>query len=133
MQVPVGYEMRNGRAEMVDFLALISNGQLWVEFPHVITGALCTGAFFVAGVSAYNLLKKKHIEFYKKSMNIALIIGLIGSLGAAFSGHDQAQYLVKTQPMKMAAAEGIWEDTPDPAPWSVFALIDTKIRKISLK
>jgi cytochrome bd ubiquinol oxidase subunit I len=126
MQVPVGYEIRNGRAEMVDFLALITNGQLWVEFPHVITGAWCTGAFFIAGVSAYNLLKKKHVEFYKKSMNIALIIGLIGSLGAAFSGHAQAQYLVKTQPMKMAAAEGIWEDTPDPAPWSVFAWIDTK-------
>jgi cytochrome d ubiquinol oxidase subunit I len=126
MQVPVGYEIKNGRAEMVDFLALITNGQLWVEFPHVITGALCTGAFFVAGISAYNLLKKKHIDFYKKSMKIALIIGLIGSLGAAFSGHGQAQYLVKTQPMKMAAAEGIWEDTPDPAPWSAFALIDTK-------
>ncbi|EIJ82005.1 cytochrome d ubiquinol oxidase subunit I [Bacillus methanolicus PB1] len=126
MQVPVGYEIKNGRAEMVDFLALITNGQLLVEFPHVITGALCTGAFFVAGVSAYNLLKKKHVDFYKKSMNLALIIGLIGSLGAAFSGHAQAQYLVNTQPMKMAAAEGIWEDTPDPAPWSVFAWIDTE-------
>lgn len=125
MQVPVGFEINNGRAEMNDFLALITNGQLWVEFPHVITGALCTGAFFVAGVSAVNLLKKKHVEFYVKSMKIAIIIGLIGSLGTALSGHTQAQYLVKTQPMKMAAAEGIWEDTADPAPWSAFALIDT--------
>jgi cytochrome d ubiquinol oxidase subunit I len=126
MQVPVGYALKNGRAEMVDFFALLKNGQLWVEFPHVMTGALCTGAFFVAGISAYNLLKKRHVDFYKKSMNLALIIGLIGSLGAALSGHDQAQYLVKTQPMKMAAAEGIWHDTPDPAPWSVFAIIDTQ-------
>ena len=125
MQHPVGYAIQNGRAQMTDFLALIKNGQLWVEFPHTITGALCTGAFFVAGISAYNLLKKKHVEFFKKSLNLALIIGLIGSLGAALSGHDQGQYLVKTQPMKMAAAEGIWHDTADPAPWSAFAIIDT--------
>lgn len=126
MQVPVGFEINNGRAEMNDFLALVTNGQLWVEFPHVITGALCTGAFFIAGVSAVNLLKKKHVEFYLKSMKIAIIIGLIGSLGTALSGHTQAQYLVKTQPMKMAAAEGIWKDTADPAPWSAFAIIDSK-------
>lgn len=133
MQVPVGFEMNNGRAEMNDFLALITNGQLWVEFPHVLTGALCTSAFFVAGVSAFNLLKKKHVEFYKKSMKIAISIGLIGSLGTALSGHTQAQYLVKTQPMKMAAAEGIWEDTADPAPWSAFALIDTEKRENSFE
>lgn len=126
MQVPAGFKMNNGRAEMNDFLALITNGQLFVEFPHVMTGALCTSAFFVAGISAYNLLKKQHVVFYKKSMKIALIIGLIGSIGAALSGHTQAQYLVKTQPMKMAAAEAIWKDTADPAPWSSFALIDTK-------
>jgi cytochrome d ubiquinol oxidase subunit I len=125
MQVPVGYEIKNGRAEMVDFLALIKNGQLWVEFPHVMTGALCTGAFFVAGISAYHLLKKRHVDFYKKSLQLALIIGLIGSIGASLSGHGQAQYLVKKQPMKMAAAEAIWKDTADPAPWSAFAVIDS--------
>jgi cytochrome d ubiquinol oxidase subunit I len=61
-----------------------------------------------------------------KSIKIALIIGLIGSMGTALTGHLQAQYLVKTQPMKMAAAEGIWKDTQDPAPWSAFAWIDTE-------
>ncbi|CEG26146.1 cytochrome ubiquinol oxidase subunit I [Bacillus sp. B-jedd] len=126
MQVPVGFTINNGRAEMNDFLALITNGQLWVEFPHVIAGALCTGGFFVAGISAYGLLKKKHIHFYKTSMKFAIIAGLVGSLGTALTGHMQAQYLVDTQPMKMAAAEGIWKDTPDPAPWSAFAIIDTK-------
>lgn len=133
MQVPVGYVMKNGRAEMNDFLALITNGQLLVEFPHVLTGAICTGAFFVAGVSAYNLLKKRNIVFYKKSIQLALIFSLIGSIGVALSGHTQAQYLVKTQPMKMAAAEGIWKDTADPAPWSAFALIDTKKQENKLE
>jgi cytochrome bd ubiquinol oxidase subunit I len=125
MQVPVGFEIKNGRAQMTDFLALISNRQLWVEFPHVIFAALCTGSFFIAGISAYHLIKKRHVDFYKKSLKISLIIALIGSAGAALSGHSQAQYLVKKQPMKMAAAEAIWKDTPDPAPWSVFSVIDT--------
>lgn len=126
MQHPVGYALTNGRAQMVDFFALIKNGQLWVEFPHVITGALCTGSFFVLGISAFNVLKKRHVEFYKRSINLALVIALIGSIGVALTGHLQAQYLVKTQPMKMAAAEGIWQNTPDPAPWSAFAIIDSK-------
>lgn len=59
MQEPVGFTIKNGRAEMNDFGALITNPQLWVEFPHVIFGALATGAFFIAGVSAFKLLKKK--------------------------------------------------------------------------
>lgn len=86
-------------------------------------------SFFVAGISAFGLLKKKYVEFYQKSLQLAIVIGLIGSLGTAFSGHTQAQYLVKTQPMKMAAAEGIWKDTQDPAPWSAFAIINSKNKR----
>jgi cytochrome d ubiquinol oxidase subunit I len=133
MQHPVGYQINNGRAEMNDFSALLTNGQLWVEYPHVLTGALATAGFFVAGICAYCLLRKQHIEFYKKSLKIALVIGLIGSVGVALTGHTQAQYLVKTQPMKMAAAEGIWADTQDPAPWSVFAIIDTNKKQNSFE
>lgn len=124
MQRPVGFEINNGRAEMNDFLAIITNGQLLVEFPHTIFGALATGAFLITGVSAYKLLKKKDIEFFKKSFNIAIIVALISSVLVAVFGHQQAQYLVDTQPMKMAAAEALWETSDDPAPWTVIAAID---------
>ena len=124
MQRPVGFEINNGRAEMNDFFALITNGQLLVEFPHTIFGALATGAFLVAGVSAYKLMKKQDMDFFKKSFNLAIVVGLITSILVAVFGHQQAQYLVQTQPMKMAAAEGLWETSEDPAPWTVFASID---------
>lgn len=124
MQRPVGFEINNGRAEMNDFFALITNGQLLVEFPHTIFGALATGAFLVAGVSAYKLMKKQDVDFFKKSFNLAIVVGLITSILVAVFGHQQAQYLVQTQPMKMAAAEGLWETSEDPAPWTVFASID---------
>jgi cytochrome d ubiquinol oxidase subunit I len=58
MQEPVGYEIVDGRAMMVDFWALITNPHVWVQFPHVFTAGMSTGAFFVLAVSAYRLLKK---------------------------------------------------------------------------
>lgn len=124
MQNPVGFIINNGRAEMVDFLALITNPKLWVEFPHTVFGSFATGAFFVAGISAWKLLKKKDRTFFEKSFRIGILIGLVSALGIAFTGHYQAQQLLEMQPMKMAASEGLWEDSEDPAPWTVFAWID---------
>lgn len=124
MQRPVGFEVNNGRAEMNDFFALITNGQLWVEFPHTLFAAFATGAFFMTGVSAWKMLKKQNMAFFKKSFQIGIVVALISSVLVAFFGHLQAQYLIHTQPMKMAASEGLWETSEDPAPWTVFASID---------
>lgn len=126
MHNPVGYTIQNGRAEMTDFVAVLTNPKLWVAFPHTIFGSFATGAFFIAGVSAWYLIKKKDVEIFKRSIAISLVIGLVAGLGLAFSGHAQATYLMHAQPMKMAAAEGLWEDSADPAAWTLFANIDTK-------
>ncbi|AIQ33141.1 cytochrome D ubiquinol oxidase subunit I [Paenibacillus sp. FSL P4-0081] len=126
MQHPVGFQINNGRAEMNDIFALITNGQLLVEFPHTVLAAYATGAFLVTGISAYKLLKKQDVAFFRKSFEIAAIVGIISSFGVAVAGHAQAQYLVETQPMKMAASEGLWGESGDPAPWTVFANIDTE-------
>lgn len=124
MQHPVGYTINNGRAEMNDFFALLGNGQLWVEFPHTVLGALATGGFLVCGVSAYKLLKKQDVQIFKKSFHVAVIVALIASFLTAIFGHQQAQYLIETQPMKMAASEGQWGKSGDPAGWTVVAFID---------
>ncbi|NQX46639.1 cytochrome ubiquinol oxidase subunit I [Paenibacillus tritici] len=124
MQHPVGFAINNGRAEMNDIFALITNGQLLVEFPHTVLAAYATGAFLVTGISAYKLLKKQDVPFFRKSFEIAAIVGIISSFGVAVAGHAQAQYLVETQPMKMAASEALWGESGDPAPWTIFANID---------
>lgn len=124
MQRPVGFEINNGRAEMNDFFALITNGQLLVEFPHTVLGAFATGAFLITGVSAYKMLRRQDFEFFKKSFKLGIVVALISSFLVAIFGHQQAQYLVHTQPMKMAAAESLWERSSDPAPWTVIAAID---------
>lgn len=126
MQHPVGIEIVDGKPVLTDFMALITNGQLLVEFPHVITGAFATGGLLVGGISAYKLLKKQNVEFFRKSLNIAMIVALFSGIAIAFSGHSQAQYLMDTQPMKMAASEALWEDSGDPASWAIIADMDTE-------
>lgn len=65
MHAPVGYEMADGRAQMNDFWAIIQNPQLWVQFPHTITAAMATGAYFIAGVSAWKITKRQETEMFK--------------------------------------------------------------------
>ncbi|QQE77575.1 cytochrome ubiquinol oxidase subunit I [Alicyclobacillus sp. SO9] len=133
MQEPVGYTMRAGHAEMSSFGALITNVQLWLEFPHVIFAALATGAFFVMGVSAYFLLKKRSVEIFQRSFHLAAAIGIAASVLVAVVGHEQAQHLVKAQPMKMAASEALWNTSSDAAPWTVVASINDANHKDSMK
>ncbi|WDL95937.1 cytochrome ubiquinol oxidase subunit I [Alicyclobacillus sp. ALC3] len=131
MQEPVGYVVRNGHAEMSSFGALITNRQLWLEFPHVWFAALATGAFFVAGISAYHLLRKNSVHVFKRSFHIAATIAVIASLLVAVVGHEQAQHLVTAQPMKMAASEALWNTSPEHAPWTVVAGINSADHKNS--
>ncbi|MGG0717222.1 cytochrome ubiquinol oxidase subunit I [Robertmurraya massiliosenegalensis] len=133
MQNPLGYAIQNGRAEMNDFFAVLTNPKVLVAYPHTIFASLATASFFVLGVSAWKLIKKKDVEFFKKSMTLPMIIGIISTMGIAISGHSQATYLMEVQPMKMAAAEGVWEDTADPAPWTVVANIDTESKDTSMR
>ncbi len=126
MQEPVGYVIRNGRAEMVNFLALITNPNLAAQFPHVFFAGLATGAFFIVGISAWRLLREKDgevREFFVRSFNIAIVAALASSILVGLVGHTQAQHMVQTQPMKMAAAEALY-NSQDPASFSLLTIGD---------
>ena len=127
MQEPVGYAIENGRAVMTDFFALITNPNLWVQFPHTIMAGLATGAFFVLGISAYHLLKKNHVDLFRRSFQIAAIAGSIAIVFIGINGHAQAQHMVEAQPMKMAAAEALW-NTESPASFSILTIGNIDIR-----
>ncbi len=109
-QTPAGFIVQNGRAELTNFWEAVFNPSTMVRFYHTIDAAIITGAFFMAGISAYYLIKKKHIEIAKASMKIAVIVGLISSLLELFPfGHEHARQVALTQPEKFAAIEGIYE------------------------
>ncbi|HHW06450.1 MAG TPA: cytochrome ubiquinol oxidase subunit I [Clostridia bacterium] len=128
MQNPVAYVLTGTRAEMTNFLELLTNPYVWHQFPHVVTAGFTTGSFFVLGVSAYHLARKSNLDFFRKSFRIAAVFGLISVLLVAVIGHTQGQFLVRTQPMKMAAAEALWE-TADPAPFNIVAGINQAQQK----
>jgi len=127
MQEPVGYALENGRAVMKDFFALILNPNVWVQFPHTIFAGLVTAAFFVMGISAYHLLRKSNIDAFRRSFQIAAIIGAISIVLVILNGHSQGQHLAETQPMKMAAAEALWY-TEEPASFSILTIGDLEQR-----
>jgi len=124
MHEPVGYALNpaTGRAEMVDFGALLTNPHVWTQWPHVFFSGLTTAGFFALGICAYHLWKKgKDVELFRRSFNVALIVALVGSVGVGLMGHVQGQHMIKTQPMKMAAAEALWA-SEGPAPFSLLTI-----------
>lgn len=125
MQEPTGYVINNGRAEMVDFFAIVKNPHVWLQFPHTVFSGFTTAAVFVAAISAYNIMKKKQSVAFQRTLKMSVIFGLISLVMVIGLGDLQGKYLVKTQPMKMAAAEALWE-SKDSAPLSMFAIIDEK-------
>ena len=134
MQHPVGVKyVENSvigkKAEMIDFFAIIKNPYLWNQFPHVVTMAITVGAFTIAGIASWKILRKQEVEIFRKAFRVSIIAALIGSTGLFVTGHSQMQYLVREYPMKVAAAEALYEDTGNSAAFSVLATIDQKQQK----
>jgi len=114
---------------MTDFVALITNPHVRVQFPHVFASGMTTAAFFVLGISAYHLLRKsKDLELFQRSLRMALVYGVIGTVLVILVGHSQAQHMTEIQPMKMAAAEALW-NSQDPASFSLFTIGNEPARK----
>jgi cytochrome d ubiquinol oxidase subunit I len=133
MQNPVGYVLNNGRAEMNDFFAVITNPHIFLQFPHVFFGGLTAAGFFMLGISAWHLLRRQdsaNASIFLKSFRMGAVVGLIGALGVSGTGHPQGQQLAQIQPMKLAAMEGMYE-TSDPAGLSLFTVINEKTQEES--
>jgi len=130
MQHPVGYTLdpETGYARMSSFLALITNSHVIYQYAHVFTAGLATAGFVVLAFSAWHLLRKHEVEFFGTAFRWAARFALIGSLLVVGVGHFQGQYVVRHQPMKMAAAEALWE-TQEPASFALIAFPDEVQRK----
>ncbi|MBC8489409.1 MAG: cytochrome ubiquinol oxidase subunit I, partial [Bacteroidetes bacterium] len=123
MQTPAGYTYNaaSGRAELTNFWEAVFNPSTMIRFFHTIDAALICGAFFMAGIAAYYLLKKQHVEFAKPALKIAVIFGLIASVLELFPfGHEHARQVAHTQPEKFAAIEGLYT-SQNGAPLILFA------------
>jgi cytochrome d ubiquinol oxidase subunit I len=125
MQHPVGYVIRNGRAELNDFWAVITQKFAFQMYFHTVSGAYILAGFFVMGISAYHLLRRQHSAFFARSFRMALAFALIFSLAEVVQGHMHASEVARIQPAKLAAMEAHWE-TQAGAAQTLFLIPDEK-------
>ncbi len=124
MQHPVGYTMNAaaGRAELTDFLAVITNSTVLVAFPHTIAAAFLTAGGFMAGVALWRLARKPEGEegaAFRSAARVGAVTVVVASLLVIVTGDLQGRVMTSQQPMKMAAAEALYQ-TEQPAGFSLF-------------
>ncbi|HSE70025.1 MAG TPA: cytochrome ubiquinol oxidase subunit I [Nocardioidaceae bacterium] len=140
MQNPVGYSYNpeTGRAELNDFWAVMTNKVQMVTFPHTITACYLTGGAFVVGVAFWLMRRSATPDadrpMYRKAVRVGASVALVAGLGVAVTGDVQGKIMTEVQPMKMAAAEALYE-TEAPAAFSIFTIgsLDGSEEKFAIK
>ncbi|NFV79424.1 cytochrome ubiquinol oxidase subunit I [Magnetospirillum aberrantis] len=128
MQNPVGatFNPDTMRMEMSSFWELLFNPAAQSKFVHTISAGYVTGSIFVMAISAWYLLKNRHVQFARRSMIVASAFGLLSSLSVVVLGDESGYTVSESQKMKLAAMEGMWETEAAPAGFTVFAIPDSK-------
>ncbi|MEI9907254.1 MAG: cytochrome ubiquinol oxidase subunit I [Actinomycetota bacterium] len=123
MQHPVGYTINaeKGRAELHNIFTVLTQKTALASFFHTIPSAAFTGAAFIAGISAWLIIKKKDVEMSRSTLKLGLVTMLISFIVIGASGDFTSRVMVDQQPMKMAAAEALY-DTTDSAPFSLLTI-----------
>ncbi|BDC44112.1 cytochrome ubiquinol oxidase subunit I [Paraburkholderia terrae] len=126
MQTPAGYAVVDGKIEVTNYLAAIFNPDMVWGVSHMWVAAIETGMFVIAGISAYNLFRKRHPEFFARSFKIALAVLVIAAPLQIWLGDSSGVSVFETQPAKGAAIEGHWHtNAPGTgASWSLLAWPD---------
>lgn len=130
---PQGFRIEGGKIVDVDPWKAFFNPTFFVSAGHVAMSAYTTGAFVVASVSAFKMLKTpvgtRVYQFHQKALTLSLIVGAVFSLLTAINGHESAQKLHEYQPEKLAAAEGLFE-TQSHAPLAIGGFTDKENEEI---
>jgi cytochrome d ubiquinol oxidase subunit I len=123
MQHPVGYEVNQeaGRAQLTDIFAVLTNNTTVITFFHTLTACLVTGGAFMLTIAGWHLRRRNQVDVFRPSFRIAGWVVLVASLGVLITGDIQARVMTSQQPMKMAAAEALYE-TEDGASFSLFTM-----------
>ncbi|MGX7874141.1 cytochrome ubiquinol oxidase subunit I [Mesorhizobium sp. ORM6] len=124
MQNPVGsaFNPDTMRMEVTDFMAVIFNPVAQAKFVHTVSAGYVCAATFVLGVSAWYLLRGRHVQLAKRSFVIASAFGLASSLSVIVLGDESGYALTDNQKMKLAAIEAMWETEPAPASFTAFGI-----------
>lgn len=131
MQNPVGAQFNpmTMRMEMTDFFAVLFNEVAQAKFVHTVSAGYVTASVFVLGVSAWYLLRGRHIELARRSITVAAAFGLASAFSVVLLGDESGYSATHSQKMKLAAIEGMWETEPAPAAFTAFGFPDQEARE----
>ncbi|MEU4425378.1 cytochrome ubiquinol oxidase subunit I [Actinoplanes sp. NPDC024001] len=121
MQHPVGFRMGADRAELTSIGAVLTNSTTLVTFPHTVTACFLTAGALMLAVSAWHLRKDNQSEVFRPSLRLGAWVAIVAGFGLLITGDLQARVMTEQQPMKMAAAEALY-DTTEPASFSIFTI-----------
>jgi cytochrome d ubiquinol oxidase subunit I len=123
MQNPLGYTLneQKGRAELSDIWAVLTNPVALWQFPHTIFASLMFAAVVVFAAAAYHLSRNRESDTMRTALKFGGIVNIASFGGVALSGDQLGLTMVQTQPMKMAAAEALYNTTTN-ASFSIFSL-----------
>nr|WP_221185766.1 cytochrome ubiquinol oxidase subunit I [Flexivirga oryzae] len=125
MQHPVGYKYnpQTGRAELTDFVAVLTNKVQLVTFPHVVAAAYMCGGAMVMGVGLWSMRRHRHDKhMYRKAARVGAVVTILAGLAVSISGDAQGKVMTEVQPMKMAAAEALYTTRDSCAEFSLFTI-----------
>ncbi|MEV1290960.1 cytochrome ubiquinol oxidase subunit I [Pseudonocardia sp. NPDC049635] len=139
MRNPVGHEVdaATGRARLTDIGAVLTNPQAWSTYFHVIAASFVVAGLFVAAVSAWKLMRERwsgpgdatphpsEHELFRTSLRAGFLVTAIAGALVVASGDHQAKLAATYEPMKLAAAEALWENEQS-AGFSLFAVGDVQ-------
>lgn len=131
MQNPVGAQFNpmTMRMEMTDFFEVLFNEVAQAKFVHTVSAGYVTASVFVLGVSAWYLLRGRHIELARRSITVAAAFGLASAFSVVLLGDESGYSATHSQKMKLAAIEGMWETEPAPAAFTAFGFPDQEARE----
>ena len=131
MQDPVGsmFNPITMRMELISFSEIVFNPTAQNKFVHTVSAGYVTGSMFVLGISAWYMLKGKHIELAKRSFRIAASFGLASALSVIVLGDESGYTVNEAQQSKLAAMEAMWETEPAPAGFNLFVIANEAEQK----
>lgn len=131
MQTPTGVKLVDGKFVITNWLHAVFNPDLPYGFGHMFTAAVELSLVVMAGVSAYYLLKKRHVDFFRPAFKWAVVALCIVAPLQIFIGDSAGGALAETQPAKLAAIEAHWHTNKpgEGAPWALLAIPNQKAQK----
>jgi cytochrome d ubiquinol oxidase subunit I len=131
MQDPQGaaFNPATMRMELHSFQQLIFNPDAQSKFVHTSIAGYVTAAIFVAGISAWYMLKKRHVDLAKRSFRMAALFGVLATIGVITLGDALGFVAAQAQPTKLAAMEALWKTEPGPMPFNLIAFPDQTLQQ----